>query len=219
MAGYRLEDTVCTRDRPHARHQLQVQEVSKTALGFDKSLERLRKLTESSCPDGFGLLQGKDRDSDQPQEEQYRAESHGSPQKVCGGSSHSWSLEAVMLPGTVIPAGSPLRSQCAEEVTCAVMPWRQRQESQGSRFQFYVSGSSKNEHFLVGWVRVSSALRDLPRGWDLACPEVWAGAESGWKPGLRVPLSVPSVAGSRVGRGEGRAGQGRGQWGSSKRPA
>lgn len=37
--------------------------------------------------------------------------------------------------------------------------------------------------------------------------------------GFRVPLSVPSVAGSRVGTGESRAGQGRGQWGSGKRPA
>lgn len=66
---------------------------------------------------------------------------------------------------------------------------------------------------------MSSALQGLPRGWDLACPEVWAGAESRGKPGLRVSLSVPSVAGSRVGKGEGRAGQGRDQWGSIKRPA
>lgn len=79
-ASYRVEDTVCTRDCPHARHQLQVQEVSNTALRSDKSLERLRKFTESSCSDSFGLLQGKERDSDQPQEELYRAESHGSPQ-------------------------------------------------------------------------------------------------------------------------------------------
>ena len=38
-----------------------------TALRFDNSLERLTELNESSYTDSFGLLQGEDKDSDQPE--------------------------------------------------------------------------------------------------------------------------------------------------------
>lgn len=62
---------------------------------------------------------------------------------------------------------------------------------------------------------MSSALQGLPRGWGLAYPEVWAGAESGFQsPPVRAQRGWIQ-GGDRRKQSRPR----RGQWGSGKRPA